>query len=91
MKKHVPALSKQGEANLYEFVSQYRKAYKANTISTPISPRNSITMAKIITFYESIGTPVAKATEMAMRMNVIMSADESDKDTIIGIADKVVA
>ncbi|MAS98939.1 MAG: hypothetical protein CMF29_08490 [Kiritimatiellaceae bacterium] len=91
VKKHVPALSKQGEANLYEFVSQYRKAYKANTISTPISPRNSITMAKIITFYESIGTPVAKATEMAMRMNVIMSADESDKDTIIGIADKVVA
>ena len=91
VKKHVPALSRQGEANLYEFVSQYRKAYKANTISTPISPRNSITMAKIITFYESIGTPVAKATEMAMRMNVIMSADESDKDTIIGIADKVVA
>lgn len=91
VKKHVPALSKQGEANLYEFISQYRKAYKANTISTPISPRNSITMAKIITFYESIGTPVAKATEMAMRMNVIMSADESDKDTIIGIADKVVA
>lgn len=91
VKKHVPALSKQGEVNLYEFISQYRKAYKANTISTPISPRNSITMAKIITFYESIGTPVAKATEMAMRMNVIMSADESDKDTIIGIADKVVA
>ena len=91
VKKHVPALSKQGEANLYEFVSQYRKAYKANTISTPISPRNSITMAKIISFYENIGTPVAKATEMAMRMNVIMSADESDKDTIIGIADKVVA
>ena len=55
-----------------------------------MSPRNTIVLGKIGSFYEGLGLTPHEAVEIAIASNVLSSADAADVDTIRGIADKVV-
>jgi len=94
VKKHV-TMSQPVEDMVLNFLSAYRQCYRNGAIQTPISPRNTITIARMATFYEGIlGNSEAttkEAVARAINANVILSADEADADVIKGIADKVVA
>ena len=90
VKSHVPSISTTLHDTIYQFVKLYRTAFKQGTITTPMSPRNTIVLGKIGTFYEGLGLTPHEAVEIAIASNVLSSADAADVDTIRGIADKVV-
>ena len=90
VKSHVPSISSTLHDTIYQFVKLYRTAFKQGTITTPMSPRNTIVLGKIGSFYEGLGLTPHEAVEIAIASNVLSSADASDVDTIRGIADKVV-
>ena len=88
---HVKNLSKDAHDRIYAFLKAYRQSFKNGAVQTPVSPRNTITMAQIAAFYEPILGCPSKAVERAITSNVVLSADEADADIIKGIADKAVA
>jgi len=90
VKSHVPSISTTLHDTIYQFVKLYRTAFKQGTITTPMSPRNTIVLGKIGSFYEGLGLTPHEAVEIAIASNVLSSADAADVDTIRGIADKVV-
>ena len=90
VKSHVPSISTTLHDTIYQFVRLYRTAFKQGTITTPMSPRNTIVLGKIGSFYEGLGLTPHEAVEIAIASNVLSSADAADVDTIRGIADKVV-
>ena len=90
VRKLIPALSDNAATPISEFLKAYRQSFRNGAVQTPISPRNTITMAQIAAFYEPI-LGVTKAVERAINTNVVLSADEADADVIKGIADKALA
>lgn len=91
VKAHVPAMSTDVGKMLSDFLKTYRKSYETGAIQTPVSPRNTIVIAKMASFYEGLGVPSGAAVEKAIVANVVTSADDADRDVIKGIADKCVA
>jgi len=90
VRKVIPALTDASAHPISEFLKAYRQSFRNGAVQTPISPRNTITMARIAAFYEPI-IGVSKAVERAINTNVVLSADEADADVIKGIADKALA
>ena len=90
-KSLVKNLSKDAHDRIYAFLKAYRQSFKNGAVQTPVSPRNTITMAEIAAFYEPILGCPSQAVERAITSNVVLSADEADADIIKGIADKAVA
>tara|TARA_B100000035_G_scaffold79401_1_gene66438 strand:- start:1998 stop:3629 length:1632 start_codon:yes stop_codon:yes gene_type:complete len=86
----IPALSDASAKPIGEFLKAYRQSYRNGAVQTPISPRNTITMAQIAAFYEPI-LGAHDAVSRAINTNVVLSADEADADVIKGIADKALA
>lgn len=86
----IPALSDASAKPIGEFLKAYRQSYRNGAVQTPISPRNTITMARIAAFYEPI-LGASDAVARAINTNVVLSADEADADVIKGIADKALA
>ena len=86
----IPALSDASAKPIGEFLKAYRQSYRNGAVQTPISPRNTITMARIAAFYEPI-LGAHDAVSRAINTNVVLSADEADADVIKGIADKALA
>lgn len=86
----VPAMSDEASTRLGDFLKAYRQSYRNGAVQTPISPRNTITMARMVVFYEPIVGSV-DAVGRAINSNVVLSADEADADVIKGIADKALA
>ena len=84
----VPNLSKDASKKISDFLTVYRTSFKNGAVQTPISPRNTITMARIAAFYEPMLGCAKEAVSRAVNSNVILSADEADADVIRGIADK---
>jgi len=84
----VPNLSKDASKKINDFLTVYRTSFKNGAVQTPISPRNTITMARIAAFYEPMLGCAKEAVSRAVNSNVILSADEADADVIRGIADK---
>lgn len=91
VRKIVPNMSKAVDKMLAQFLRDYRKAYKSDAVTTPLSPRNTITMGRMATFYEGLLNDPKDAVERAITTNVILSADEADSVAIKGIADKAIA
>ena len=86
----IPSLSDASAKPIGEFLKAYRQSYRNGAVQTPISPRNTITMAQIAAFYEPI-LGASDAVARAINTNVVLSADEADADVIKGIADKALA
>lgn len=86
----VPSMSDEAATRLGDFLKAYRQSYRNGAVQTPISPRNTITMARMAVFYEPIVGAV-DAVGRAINSNVVLSADEADADVIKGIADKALA
>lgn len=86
----VPNMSDEAATRLGDFLKAYRQSYRNGAVQTPISPRNTITMARMAVFYEPIVGAV-DAVGRAINSNVVLSADEADADVIKGIADKALA
>ena len=86
----VPSMSDEAATRLGDFLKAYRQSYRNGAVQTPISPRNTITMARMAVFYEPIVGAV-EAVGRAINSNVVLSADEADADVIKGIADKALA
>lgn len=86
----VPNLSDEAATRLGDFLKAYRQSYRNGAVQTPISPRNTITMARMSVFYEQMVGAV-DAVGRAINSNVVLSADEADADVIKGIADKALA
>ena len=86
----VPSMSDEAATRLGDFLKAYRQSYRNGAVQTPISPRNTITMARMSVFYEPIVGAV-DAVGRAINSNVVLSADEADADVIKGIADKALA
>jgi len=91
VRKIVPNMSKAVDKMLAQFLRDYRKSYKSDAVTTPLSPRNTITMGRMATFYEGLLNDPKEAVERAITTNVILSADEADSVAIKGIADKAIA
>jgi len=86
----VPSMSNVVANHLSEFITHYRNAVKTGQVETPISPRNTITIAQYANdFEERIGTNAA--FKRALERNLFNSMDEGERAIAVGIADRITA
>jgi cobaltochelatase CobS len=88
--KVVPDVNAATITHLTNFVNKYRHAMDIGEITSPISPRNTITIAQYTTDFEKrIG--VNDAFKRALERNLFNSMDEGERAIAVGIADRVIA
>ena len=88
--KVVPNVHAETITHLSNFVEKYRHAMDIGEITSPISPRNTITIAQYTTDFEKrIG--VDSAFKRALERNLFNSMDEGERAIAVGIADRVIA
>jgi cobaltochelatase CobS len=88
--KVVPDVNAATITHLTNFVNNYRHAMDIGEITSPISPRNTITIAQYTTDFEKrIG--VIDAFKRALERNLFNSMDEGERAIAVGIADRVIA
>ena len=88
VKRITPDLSEAAADVMLAFLSNYRTAFKDREITTPISPRNMMTLGAYVSSFEPrIG--LRSALERGLNAVVFQSIDESDAPVVRGIADRV--
>ena len=88
VKRITPDLSEAAADVMLAFLSNYRTAFKDREITTPISPRNMLTLGAYVSSFEPrIG--LRSALERGLNAVVFQSIDESDAPVVRGIADRV--
>jgi hypothetical protein len=88
--KVVPNVNAATITHLTNFVNNYRHAMDIGEITSPISPRNTITIAQYTTDFEKrIG--VIDAFKRALERNLFNSMDEGERAIAVGIADRIIA
>lgn len=84
----VPNLSDISAENLRTFLKDYRKGFQDGTMSTPVSPRNSITIAKYCSFFEE-KMGAGDAFRAAVRSNITMRCHDMDKSRINELVERI--
>ena len=88
VRKHVPDLSDAASDVMLAFLTNYRKGFADGEITTPISPRNMLTLGSYVSAFEGrIG--YASALERGLNTVIFQSIDDNDAPVVRGIADRV--
>jgi len=88
VRKHVPDLSDAASDIMLAFLTNYRKGFADGEITTPISPRNMLTLGSYVAAFEPrIG--FASALERGLDTVIFQSIDDNDAPVVRGIADRV--
>jgi len=88
VRKHVPDLSDAASDIMLAFLTNYRKGFADGEITTPISPRNMLTLGSYVSAFEGrIG--YASALERGLNTVIFQSIDDNDAPVVRGIADRV--
>lgn len=84
--KLVPEATKWILDQTMDYVNEHRKAFEQLKVSQPISPRTITTLAQLATFYAKTDK---KPLLRAAQDSVLNKCNTSDKNTIVGILDRV--
>ena len=88
VRKHVPDLSDAASDIMLAFLTNYRKGFADGEITTPISPRNMLTLGSYVAAFEPrIG--FSSALERGLDTVIFQSIDDNDAPVVRGIADRV--
>lgn len=79
--RHYPALSKVNKEVLMNYVDEHLSAFSQKDLIQPISPRGMLAIAQASIILDDI--------KLALQMTVIDKANNEDRQTLIGIVDRV--
>lgn len=69
-----------------QYVQEHRTAFSTQKVSQPLSPRTIVALTEASTFYDNLfDRPVMEAA----KMTILSKANDSDKNVLLGIADRV--
>ena len=88
VKAAVPNLPALQHDNLLTFLTDYRKAFLDGTISMPISPRNSITIAQYCADFDQV-VGSGDAFRNAVKVNVTMRCTDMDKARVNELVERI--
>ena len=77
--------------NITTFAGMCRKAFAQGETTVPVSPRDTMAMAELYAFYETILTTKVQAMEFAVTTSVIDRAPLDNRQRVVELADRAFA